>query len=145
MTKNPGQLFRSDATTAEKLEALFNEQKLRKAQGRTKDASTLHARAVTDADEVRGRFAQHEKSEVIGATQAVEYPRLPSGPWADPVQIPPEEPLGYDINETPIVGESFEIEASLAAVDAPLAVGASSADVRAPAAIPTPKLKGRSP
>ena len=43
----------------------------------------------------------------------VSYPKLPaSSPWScDPV--PPEPPYGLDISEPPIVGESWEVAASL--------------------------------
>src|SRR5215472_17188854 len=88
----------TDATMKEKLEALFNEQKLRNAQRHSKDASTFQSRAISEADEVRGRFAQINKSDVVGSTPTPEYPRLPdASPWHhDPV--PAEECLGIDVN-----------------------------------------------
>jgi hypothetical protein len=88
----------TDTTMKEKEEILRNDRR----------ASTMHGRASADLDlENTGRFAKPHA--VIGVDGAPDYPRLPSGPWADPVQVPPEEPLGYDINEAPIVGEAFEL------------------------------------
>ena len=71
---------------------------------------TFHSRT---RDEAGGRFAQVNKSTVVGSDPATLYPRLPSGsPWSsDPV--PPEPPLNQDISEPPIVGESWEVEKSL--------------------------------
>ena len=68
--------------------------------------------AHTHSDE-GGRFQKVAPNNVIGSS-SISYPRIPSGPWsADYAQVPPEEPLGIDVTETPIVGESFEVEASL--------------------------------
>jgi hypothetical protein len=75
------------------------------------DATTLHRFAQSEASDIGGRFA---KPQTVNASeQAVHYPRLPtSSPWScDPV--PPEEPLGVDISEPPLVGEQWEIEKSL--------------------------------
>ena len=62
-------------------------------------------------DEVGGRWAK--PTQVSGKDPATLYPKLPTtSPWSnDPV--PPEAPLGIDISEPPIVGESWEVEASL--------------------------------
>jgi hypothetical protein len=70
---------------------------------------TFHSRTH---DESGGRWQKQTPTNVIGSSP-VSYPRLPaSSPWAnDPV--PPEEPLGIDVTEAPIVGESFEVEQSL--------------------------------
>jgi hypothetical protein len=113
----------TDATAQEKLEALFNEQKLRNAQ--RKDASTFQSRAQAEADEVRGRFAQIEKADVVGTAATVQYPRLPENSWVnDPV--PPEGPLGFSVDAHEAVGEVFELEASLGAAT----VTPSVADLR---------------
>jgi hypothetical protein len=93
--------FNNRATMKEKVEQLRNDQR---------NASTLHQFAQSEAGEVGGRFAK--PATVNASQQAVHYPRLPtSSPWAnDPV--PPEEPLGIDVSEAPIVGEPHEVLAS---------------------------------
>jgi hypothetical protein len=55
-----------------------------------------------------GRFA-------ASAPTTTSIPRQPEGsPWAaDPV--PPEPPLGFSVDDLPIVGEPHEIERSIAA------------------------------
>ena len=93
--------YQNKSSQAEREAVLRNDQR----------AATMQGRAQAEADDVRGRWAEINKSNVVGATPTVQYPRLPSGPWADPVQIPPEEPLGYDINEVPICGEPHELTA----------------------------------
>ena len=70
---------------------------------------TFHSRTH---DESGGRWQKQTPTNVIGSSP-VSYPKLPaSSPWScDPV--PPEEPLGIDVSESPIVGEHHEVEASL--------------------------------
>jgi hypothetical protein len=78
------------------------------------NTDTMHGRAQAEADEIQGRFRQIEKATVTGSDSAPAYSQLPeASPWHnDPV--PPEEALGYDIHEAPIVGEPHEIlDASL--------------------------------
>jgi len=62
---------------------------------------TYFSRASADADMIGGRFKRETETRVTGVPS---YPRQPeSSPWAsDPV--PPEEPLGYDINALPELG-----------------------------------------
>jgi hypothetical protein len=127
--------------------------------------STFQSRAIAEADEVRGRWTEINKSNVVGATPTVDYPRLPSGPWADPVQVPPEPSLGFSVEDHEPVGTIQEIEASLGAhsaspcahndttaldavvssagVGEPSIVGDPSDDVEPPPApaIPNPKSK----
>ena len=64
-------------------------------------------------DEAGGRWQKQTPTQVTGKDPATLYPKLPSNsPWSsDPV--PPEPPYGQDISEPPIVGESWEVEASL--------------------------------
>jgi len=75
------------------------------------NVSTFHQFASSEANEVGGRFAR--PTQISGTNPTPLYPKLPaSSPWScDPV--PPEEPLGIDISEPPVVGESFEVEQSL--------------------------------
>jgi hypothetical protein len=100
MTNNSTRPYHQPATQRKRAEVLRND--------------TFQSRAQAEADEVRGRFAQHEKSEVIGTAASVQYPALPtSSPWHDTV-VPPEEPLGFAIDTQEPVGEYGEIQASLA-------------------------------
>jgi hypothetical protein len=55
--------------------------------------------------------------------------------------VPPEEPLGYDINEVAIVGGQFEIERSLAGGDERSIAAVSHDDVE-PLPASTSKPKG---
>jgi hypothetical protein len=73
---------------------------------------TTYSQLANVDQELGGRFAK--ESRVSGAEPNVRYPRLPSSsPWAsDPV--PPEEPLGFEIDAMEPVGNPGEIEASLA-------------------------------
>ena len=60
----------------DKLNVLLNDGLIRK--------DTFATRAAAEADNIRGRFAAHEKATVTGADPSVEYPRLPaSSPWSD--------------------------------------------------------------
>jgi hypothetical protein len=99
-------------TQADKLEHVRNEQMLRKGDRPT---STYHAQAMAglDDDDPRGgRFAPDRY--VSGSAPTTNVPPQPEGsPWAgDPV--PPEEPLGYSVNDLEATGTPVEIEASLA-------------------------------
>ena len=67
--------------------------------------------AHTHSDE-GGRFAKATPTNVIGSSP-VSYPRVPSGPWSDQPMPGPEAPLGFSVEETPVVGEQWEIEKSL--------------------------------
>jgi len=83
-----------DASQAERREVLRND--------------TYLSRAKADADLAAGggRFAKEVATRVVGVPR---YPTLPAtSPWAgDPV--PDEPPLGYSIDEMPIVGEPHEV------------------------------------
>ena len=77
---------------------------------------TYHSFAVGSVDDERpGRFSAVNRTSVTGAEPAQQYPRQPStSPFAsDPV--PPEGPLGYNIDYVEPVGEAHEIASSLAA------------------------------
>ncbi len=101
MTRNPTPT--TNATMAEKEQILRNDQR-----------HTFQSRAIAEADEVRGRWAQINKATVVGSSGAPQYPQLPeASPWHnDPV--PHEEPLGHAIDAHEPVGEVGEIEKSLA-------------------------------
>jgi len=66
----------------------------------------------THDNEAGGRFQKQAPTNVIGSSP-VSYPKLKSGPWADQPMPPEEPPLGFSVDETPIVGETFEVNASL--------------------------------
>jgi hypothetical protein len=100
-------------TAAEKLETLFQDQALRNAE-RRKNASTFSQFANAEANADAGRYAQINKAAVVGAKAVPDYPNQPTNSFSNQAAVVgPEEPLGFDVNETPIVGESWEVEASL--------------------------------
>jgi hypothetical protein len=113
-----------------------DEQRERRALAGSTNTTTYHQRAQVELglDDAAGRFGK--PSVLTGSEPTVRYPRPPaSSPWAsDPV--PPEEPLGLDVNALEAVGTAAEIEASLAALEAPMA-DHSAAVVKTSAAIPT--------
>jgi len=75
------------------------------------DATTLHDFAQSAAGEISGRWAK--PATVNASEQAAHYPRLPtSSPWSNPIEAV-EPPLGFSVEETPIVGEYAEVQASL--------------------------------
>jgi hypothetical protein len=81
--------------------------------------STYHAHGQASIDDERqGRFGALDKTTVTGAGPTLQYPRQPpNSPWAnDP--LPPEPPLGIDINAMEAVGETWEQEASKSTGDA---------------------------
>ena len=99
----------TDGTNEEKIEALFNEQKLRNAQRRN-SASTFSQFANSEANQDAGRFAAINKATVVGATP--KPPEYAAPNWA-PQAVGVEPQLGIDVNAMEPVGERFEVEASL--------------------------------
>jgi len=93
----------------EKKQILRNEQRVRN--------DTLQFRTAADLGlENTGRYAK--PFTVIGTEPTPHYPKLPtSSPWHDD-PVPPEEPLGYSVDETPIVGEVEEVQASIDRLEA---------------------------
>src|SRR6516162_8899531 len=75
---------------------------------------SYHGHALDDEPELSGRFAKVSTTTVVGRGP-VNYPAQPEGsPWrSDPV--PPEMPLGIDINVQEPTGEKHEVEASTVA------------------------------
>jgi hypothetical protein len=103
----------TNATMEEKLRTLFQDQALRNAE-RRKNASTFSQFAGSEAAQDAGRYAAVNKATVTGSAPVPEYPRQPDGSFSNQAAVVgPEESLGFDINEVPIVGEDFEVEASL--------------------------------
>jgi hypothetical protein len=104
MTTPTDKPFSSPASPIEKLEVLLSEQRLRNEE-RKRDAGTFLSHTHNDEG---GRFAKPQ--QIVGAKPVPEYPAGPN--WA-PQAVGVEPPLGFDINETPVVGEPWEVEASL--------------------------------
>jgi hypothetical protein len=78
----------------------------------SEETGTFHDHAQSDAASGGGRWAAQAKSNVTGSEPSTNYPTLPSAsPWHDGNAVEP--PLGIDVNETPIVGEAWEVEASI--------------------------------
>src|SRR5215469_2553407 len=76
-----------------------------------REASTYHQFATGQADPVRDRFEEINKSSVTGTIQAQRYPK--GADWCvDSVGVEP--PLGVAIDQMEPVGEPHETAASLA-------------------------------
>ena len=87
--------------------------------------STFAQFAMSEAEEVRGRFSATERAAVIGATSTPNYPA--AFQQRDPV---PDEPaLGVSVNALEPTGEQHEIQASITAQD-------NSFDLESPAGVP---------
>jgi hypothetical protein len=99
MTDHP---FNNDATQAERRRVLRNDR-----------ASTFFAQALAEAGMVGGRWSKQHEAKVTGAAQ---YPRadLPAWVGADRAVEPP---IGVAVDAQAPVGETHEIEASIAAID----------------------------
>jgi hypothetical protein len=96
-------------TQEEKLAALLNDQKLRKANRRD---DTFQSRAVADFDIPLGRFTERERATVVGSEGAPNYPSASPPLQNDPV---PDEPaLGFSVEAQEPCGEAFEVAKSLA-------------------------------
>jgi hypothetical protein len=84
---------------AERREVLENDRRVREQQ--QAQGSTFHARAQAQAGELSGgRFASLGAPRVIGATPnpSMQYPAASS---AHQTELPPEQPLGFSIDEMP--------------------------------------------
>ena len=81
----------------------FNNSATQKEKRETLHKDTFFNRAQSDLDEAGGRFAKQSKATIIGSGP-VSYPTQPiDSPWgSDPV--PPEEPLGYSIDDLGLEG-----------------------------------------
>lgn len=111
MTKAPSPT--TSLTPEEKLQTLFQDQALRNTE-RRKNASTFSQFANSEANADAGRFAAINKANVVGAKAVPDYPNQPANSFSNQAAVAgPEEALGFDVNETPVVGESWEVEASI--------------------------------
>jgi hypothetical protein len=104
MSKNTAFRVHNESSQSERRAILRNE----------REVGTYQQFASSEAGAIGGRFAAEAKTRVTGTTPVPQYPALSANsPWHhDPV--PPEEPLGVDINAVEAVGTHAEIEKSLA-------------------------------
>ena len=64
-------------------------------------------------DEAGGRWQKQTPTQFSGKDPATLYPKLPSNsPWSNPIEAV-EPPLGIDVSEPVVTGESWEVEKSL--------------------------------
>ena len=77
------------------------------------------------------------KDYVAGSELAVQYPAA-SGPWADPVRVPDEPPLGYPIDAQEPVGTFAEISLSAAGASAVAGKVGGAPSVPSPADVVAP-------
>jgi hypothetical protein len=84
----------------------------KKAMAGSNAGTTYFAKAQSEItlQEQGGRYSTG--TLVTGQAPHVQYPRLPSGPWAQG-DNPIEPPLGWSVEAQETVGEHFEVEASL--------------------------------
>jgi hypothetical protein len=111
------------------------EQKLRKALAGSTGATTFFSRAAADLA-LLGQGRHTQGASVTGSARVPQYPPA-SGPWNDPVQVPDEPPLGYEINAQESVGEPHEIAASLTPLSDAVEVATASHIPSLGAAAPT--------
>jgi hypothetical protein len=126
---------------ADRRKYLENEKRLRE-QGTTEPKSTYASFAEAFADEDRGgRFKAVNQTIHTAATPV--YPEQPPNSPFHHDPVPDEPPLGFSINEAPVVGEPHEVERSIRelgdAADAPASASLPLRDVVETAAPPPPK------
>jgi hypothetical protein len=99
----------TNATPEEKLQTLFQDQALRNAERRKLDAGTFLSHTHSDEG---GRFAKPQ--QVVGSAPVPEYP---AGPNWSPQAVGVEPPLNQDVDAMEPQGESFEVAASIEALE----------------------------
>jgi hypothetical protein len=89
--------------------------KERKALAASTTTMSYHTRALAELQLEQGQSGRFtDKAVVNGSKPTVGVPRQPEGsPWAGDL-VPPEPPLGYEINSQEPCGEPFELAASFA-------------------------------
>jgi hypothetical protein len=99
------QPYHNQSFQAERRQVLANDVRVRR------EGTTYHKLAQAE-QEIGGRFAVNRPKPQITGTSASQVPPQPDGsPWrTDPV--PDEEPLGFSVEEMPVVGEPHESVAS---------------------------------
>ena len=101
--------YRNEATQSEKREVL-------------KD--TYFARQQNTADDAGGRFTKLTPTNVTGSTPVPSYPQQPTNsPWSSN-PVPPEEPLGFSVDELlPNLGGQSNSPSSSTAPPSPVEQG----------------------
>jgi hypothetical protein len=99
---------------AERRAIIRSEQQSAPRPNQPTEPSTMHAMSRLSND-LEGR--QSARDYLSGQDEGVFYPRLPANsPWSGTgPQLPPEEFLGYSVNDLTPCGEVFEQQASLSA------------------------------
>jgi hypothetical protein len=107
--------------------------------GSTGQVTNYRDWAVNDiALESRGRHSAAAKATVTGSARVPLYPAA-SGPWNDPVQVPPEEPLGWSVEAQEPTGNYHEIAESLREAASVLAFPSDADEAREVDATPPPR------
>jgi len=103
MTEKP---YQNNVSQADRAATLQNDRRVQK--------DTFHSRQIAGESQLpRDRFFNENKSQIMGAYLS-QYPKLPADHWSNQTAaVPPEESLGFSVEEVPVVGEPHEIEASL--------------------------------
>jgi hypothetical protein len=120
-----------------KREVLENERRLKQEAASARSTFLDHA-ATSAMDAYGGRYssiAMNNPPNVVGRTPVPQYPKLPpESPWHhDPTS--PEEPLGWSVNDTPVVGEPHEQSPTLLGGSGPTATGPEANAVHETAAL----------
>jgi hypothetical protein len=116
---------------AERLATLENDRKVLEQRG-----STFHQHAQSQAAELSGgRFAAVGAPRVVGSTAGVAS-QYPAASAAHQTELPPEQPLGIDINAMPGDEPSAELSAveqlgDLTSADAPSTTTSGDEEQRA--------------
>jgi hypothetical protein len=115
--------FQNNSSQAERREVLKND----------RQAQTYFERAQeTIGEEMGGRFKHLGSASVTGVPQYPQQP--PNSVWSGDV-VPPEPPLGFDINSMVPTGTPAEVAASIAA-ELQKAIDAGAQVTRAPDVLP---------
>jgi len=90
----------------DKRRVLENDRKVR-------EIATYHSVAQSALDDERGgRYSGSGSKATVVGSSPIQYPAQPEGsPWSRDV-CPPEPPLGFSVEDQPVVGEPHEVRAS---------------------------------
>jgi len=115
--------YRNPGSQAERAAMLKNDRRNNTLAGRTASEIEL---------ESRGRFGARQP-QIIGEN-APTYPKAADWVGQDNGQEPP---LGIDVNAVPVVGEAFEVQASIAKANVSAEAASNSAGATAPDPAPS--------
>ena len=107
--KKAARMTSHEQEQSERRAYLENEKRLREAAAGT---GTYFSHAVSDADAIGGRYAAVGKANVVGTTP-IPHSNLPVPSWSGQDNAV-EQPLGYSVEDMPVVGEPGEVEAAAA-------------------------------